>query len=119
LYDFSKFRRIADVGGGEGGLLSAALEAAPIANGILFDQPRAVEAARRTLANRAVSERIEFVAGDFFEAVPTGAGLYVLKQILHDWDDQHANPSDMQALDACKLPAASAGNDDRTGRRFS
>ena len=89
-YDFSKFRRIADIGGGEGGLLSAVLEAAPIANGILFDQPRAVEAARRTLANKAVSDRIDFVAGDFFDAVPKGAELYVLKQILHDWDDEHA-----------------------------
>ena len=89
-YDFSKFQRIVDLGGGDGGLLSAALEVAPPANGILFDQPRVVEAARRLLANRAVSDRIEFVAGDLFDVVPTNAELYILKQILHDWSDEQA-----------------------------
>ncbi len=90
VFDFAKFRRIADLGAGEGGLLSAALQAAPQANGILFDQPRVVENARRLLANRAVFDRIEFVAGDLFDAAPTGADLYILKQILHDWRDEQA-----------------------------
>ncbi len=89
-YDFSKFQRIADLGGGDGGLLSAALEAAPLAKGVLFDQPRVVETARRSLANSVVSDRIEFVAGDLFDAAPTGAELYILKQILHDWSDEQA-----------------------------
>lgn len=90
VFDFSKFRRIADLGAGEGGLLSVALQAAPQANGILFDQPRVVENARRLLANRAVSDRIEFVAGDLFDAVRIGPELYILKQILHDWSDEQA-----------------------------
>ena len=90
VFDFSKFRRIADLGAGEGGLLSAALQTAPQASGILFDQPRVVENARRLLANRAVADRIEFAAGDLFDAVPTGAELYILKQILHDWSDEQA-----------------------------
>jgi hypothetical protein len=98
VFDFSKFRQIADLGAGEGGLLSAALQAAPQANGILFDQPRVVENARRAFANRAVSDRIEFVAGDLFDAVPTGAELYVLKQILHDWSDDRAQ----KILAACR-----------------
>jgi hypothetical protein len=97
-YDFSKFRRIADLGGGEGGLLSAALEAAPLANGTLFDQPRVVETARRLLVNRLVANRIEFVAGDLFDAVPRGADLYMLKQILHDWSDEQAE----KILATCK-----------------
>jgi ubiquinone/menaquinone biosynthesis C-methylase UbiE len=88
VFDFSKFRRVADLGAGEGGLLSAALQAAPQATGILFDQPRVVENARRLLENRPESDRIEFVAGDLFDAVPTGAELYMLKQILHDWSDK-------------------------------
>lgn len=74
VFDFSKFRRIADLGAGEGGLLSAALHAAPQATGILFDQPRVVENARRLLENRPISNRIEFAAGDLFDAVPTGGG---------------------------------------------
>jgi ubiquinone/menaquinone biosynthesis C-methylase UbiE len=90
VFDFSKFRRIADLGAGEGGLLSATLQTVPQANGILFDQPRVVENARRLLADRAVSGRIEFVAGDLFDAVPTSADLYILKQILHDWSDEQA-----------------------------
>jgi hypothetical protein len=89
-YDFSNFQCIADLGGGDGGLLSAALEAAPLANGILFDQLRVVETARRSLANSVMLERIEFVAGDLFDAVPAGAELYMLKQILHDWSDEQA-----------------------------
>jgi hypothetical protein len=90
VFDFSKFRRIADLGAGEGGLLSAALQTAPQATGILFDQPRVVENARRLLANRAEADRIEFAAGDLFDAVPAGAELYILKQILRDWSDEQA-----------------------------
>jgi ubiquinone/menaquinone biosynthesis C-methylase UbiE len=66
------------------------LQTVPQANGILFDQPRVVENTRRQLAEQAVSDRIEFVAGDLFDAVPTGADLYILKQILHDWNDEQA-----------------------------
>jgi ubiquinone/menaquinone biosynthesis C-methylase UbiE len=105
VFNFSKYRPIADLGAGEGGLLSAALQAAPQASGILFDQPRVVENARRLLANRAVSDRIEFVAGDLFDTVPTDAELYILKQILHDWSDDKAQ----QILATCRR-AMSAGS---------
>jgi hypothetical protein len=91
VFDFSRFRRIADLGAGEGGLLLAALQSAPQANGILFDQPRVVENARKQLANRVGLDRIDFVAGDLFDAVPAGAELYILKQILHDWSDEQAH----------------------------
>jgi orsellinic acid C2-O-methyltransferase len=89
-HDFSHCRRIVDVGGGNGVLLSSVLVAVPGAEGVVFDTPAGVEGARRRLEEAGVSERCRIVAGDFFEAVPDGADAYVLKSILHDWDDDRA-----------------------------
>ena len=88
-YDFSAARTIADVGGGSGTLLAAVLERNPHARGILFDLPHVIDAARKTLP-AAISRRCEFVGGDFFKAVPRGADAYLLKYILHDWDDDRS-----------------------------
>ncbi len=87
-YDFSEFSRIVDLGGGAGRLLSTVLKSAPRATGILFDLPHVVEATRKSLTTTGVRNRIKIVAGDFFEAVPAGADLYLLKQVLHDWSDE-------------------------------
>jgi len=81
-YDFSGCRRIVDIGGGHGQLLSLILEAAPQATGVLFDLPGVVEGATNLPA------RVEPVAGDFFESVPSGADTYLLKHIVHDWGDE-------------------------------
>jgi hypothetical protein len=89
-YDVSAFRRIIDVGGSEGALLAALLEAAPAAIGVLFDLPEVVDGARDALAARGHADRVELVGGDFFEHVPSGGDLYLLKSILHDWDDDRA-----------------------------
>jgi hypothetical protein len=89
-HDFSPFRTIVDVGGGHGTLLAAILKANPHAAGILFDLAPVVASARRTLEAQGVSDRCEPVAGDFFEAVPEGGDAYLLKWILHDWDDEQA-----------------------------
>lgn len=86
-YDFTSFRRIADLGGGQGRLLSAMLTASPEAVGVLFDAPQVVEQARQVLARNPLAERMEFVGGDFFQAVPDGCDLYTMKWILHDWAD--------------------------------
>jgi hypothetical protein len=80
LYDPSPYRRIVDVGGSQGVLLRALLEKAPAARGVLFDLPEIV-------ANAPAHERVEIVAGSFFEHVPEGGDLYLLKSILHDWPD--------------------------------
>lgn len=80
LYDPSPFRRIVDVGGSQGALLHGLLARAPQATGVLFDRPDVI-------ADVPPSERVELVAGDFFEEVPQGGDLYLLKSILHDWDD--------------------------------
>jgi hypothetical protein len=89
-YDFSPFAAIVDVGGGQGWLLSAILTAAPAARGILFDLPHVVEAARPVIAKRGVANRCELVPGSFFESVPAGGNAYVMKWIIHDWDDDDA-----------------------------
>jgi O-methyltransferase/methyltransferase family protein len=86
-YDFSGFRRVVDVGGGDGTLLSAILRSAPSARGVLFDVPAVVERAKQALESAGVLDRSEPVGGDFRAAVPDGADCYVLKWILHDWED--------------------------------
>jgi predicted O-methyltransferase YrrM len=89
-YDVSRNRRIVDVGGSEGVLLSALLTAAPAATGVLFDLPEVIAGARDSLTAGDHGERIELVGGDFFDEVPAGGELYVLKSVLHDWEDEQA-----------------------------
>ncbi|AKS31953.1 methyltransferase [Mycolicibacterium goodii] len=89
-YDFSRFGTIADVGGGHGRLLSAILAAAPQADGVLYDLPHVVEGAPEMLTRHGVLDRVRVVPGSFFDGVPQGADLYVLKNIIHDWADAPA-----------------------------
>jgi orsellinic acid C2-O-methyltransferase len=89
-YDFSPFHNIVDVGGGYGQLLAAILAANPQARGVLFDRPHAIDGARSHLGQAGLIDRCEFVSGDFFQAVPTGGDAYVLKSIIHDWNDERA-----------------------------
>jgi hypothetical protein len=90
VYDFSSVETVADVGGAHGVLVSAVLTANPTARGILFDLPHVISTAGDAITAAGVTERCELVSGDFFEAVPEGADLHVLKQIIHDWDDRRA-----------------------------
>jgi predicted O-methyltransferase YrrM len=87
-YDFSGFGKIVDIGGGHGALLAAILKANPAARGVLFDLPHVAEGAAARFAAEGVSDRCEVVSGDFFKAVTPGADAYVMKFILHDWDDE-------------------------------
>jgi hypothetical protein len=89
-YDLSGVKRIVDVGGNEGHFLSAILRGAPQATGILFDRPEVIDAARANLARLGLADRVECVPGDFRESVPEGGDLYLLKGIMHDWDDEPA-----------------------------
>lgn len=89
-YDFSASRRIVDVGGGRGLLLAGILSAQPAARGVVFDQPHVVAEAGAALAEAGVAERCEVVGGSFFETVPPGGDLYLLKHVLHNWDDAGA-----------------------------
>ncbi len=83
---FGPFATVADIGGSMGDLLLATLREYPIARGILFDRPDVVELARPAITASPLAKRVEIVGGSFFEQVPA-ADLYMLKQILHDWDD--------------------------------
>ncbi|HEY1268910.1 MAG TPA: methyltransferase [Candidatus Binatia bacterium] len=88
-YDFSPLRTIVEVGCGDGSLLAAMLQANPRARGVFFDRPYAVEKARALVGAR-FPDRSEFAAGDFFESVPAGGDAYILKHVIHDWDDAGA-----------------------------
>jgi hypothetical protein len=90
LHDFSPYARVADVGGSQGALLSAVLHAYPSCRGILFDLPHVIEGARAQVEKAGLSPRMELVAGSFFEPVVPAAEAYLLKHILHDWDDASA-----------------------------
>lgn len=88
-YDFSRFDRIVDVGGGRGALLVGILSANPRLRGVLHDLPGVVESAPAR-AEPSVADRLEVIAGDFFEGVPAGADGYLLSGVLHDWNDESA-----------------------------
>ncbi|HUQ44011.1 MAG TPA: methyltransferase [Candidatus Limnocylindria bacterium] len=85
-FDFGKANIVADIGGGSGALLASILRAHPHLRGVLFDQAAVVERATELVA-AGVMDRCEVVAGSFFDAVPAGADVYVMKAILHDWED--------------------------------
>ena len=81
--------RIVDVGGSRGTLLAYLLGALPAAHGVLMDRAEALAEAPGFLAEAGVADRVELVVGDFLREVPAGGDLYVLSQILHNWDDEH------------------------------
>jgi SAM-dependent methyltransferase len=87
-YQFRGMRRIVDVGGGYGALLAAVLQAYPQLSGVLQDLPHAIAGARTHLMNAGLADRCEFIAGSFFDSVPGGGDGYLLKAVLHDWDDE-------------------------------
>jgi hypothetical protein len=89
-YDFSRYCTVVDVGGGHGRLLGAILGANTHVAGVLFDLPAVVTGARALLSELAVIDRCTIVAGNFFEFVPPGGDLYVLKSIVHNWNRQQA-----------------------------
>lgn len=90
-YDFSGTETIADIGGGHGLVLSTVLNANPQAKGILFDQPHVVSGAGELLETAGVAERVEVVSGDFFKEIPVEADIYLMKFILHDWNDEQCD----------------------------
>lgn len=87
-YDFSDIRTLVDIGGGKGGFISTILKAYPCLKGILFDLPRVIAEVQPFTGE--LSDRLHQVSGDFFASVPIGADAYILKRIIHDWDDEQA-----------------------------
>ena len=104
-YDFSSVHRIMDVGGGEGRLLYEVLQNYPHLSGVVFDLPTVIAGAREYLHEAGLTERTEVVAGNFFDEVPSGADVYILSWILHDWDDESA----LRILQNCREAIGKAG----------
>jgi orsellinic acid C2-O-methyltransferase len=89
-YDFGGLGSLMDVGGGNGALLIGILRAVPSLRGIVFDQPNVVERARKQASAAGLSPRLDVVGGSFFDAIPAGADAYMLKHVIHDWNDADA-----------------------------
>jgi ubiquinone/menaquinone biosynthesis C-methylase UbiE len=90
VVDFADTQVVADIGGAHGVILAAILKTKPSLRGILFDLPHVIETAKEAIDSEGLAGRCELVGGDFFKQVPEGADTHVLKQIIHDWDDERA-----------------------------
>jgi len=102
-YDFSSANVLADIGGGNGSLISAVLRRYPQMKGILFDQDHVAGRAQENIRASGVADRCTIVPGNFFEAIPPGADTYLFRHIIHDWTDEQS----IQILRQCRkvIPA--------------
>lgn len=98
-------QQVVDVGGGSGELLAHVLAAHPSLHGVLFDLPHGLEGAASVLDRAGVAARCTRVAGSFFDTLPVGGDLYLLKSVLHNWDDARCVP----ILRACRSAMAPRG----------
>jgi hypothetical protein len=87
-FDFGRFRKVVDIGGGRGAMMAEILRANPSLQGVVFDMPETAEHARQTLSEAGLDGRFETEAGSFLESVPAGADAYLIKHVLHDWPDE-------------------------------
>lgn len=90
VYDFSGFETLVDVGGGHGGLITEILKSNPKLKGVLFDAEEVIQGARPKLEAAGLADRCKTVGGDFFKSVPAGGDAYIMKWIIHDWNDEKA-----------------------------
>ena len=97
-YDFRRIRVLVDVGGGQGSLLAGILRAHPGMRGVLVDLPPVAARARERFEGSPLGDRLTVTGGDMFESVPSGGDAYVLRKVLHDWDDGRAS----QILRTCR-----------------
>lgn len=104
-YDFSGLKRLVDVGGNLGSLLASVLARFPGVQGTLFDLPEVVKNAPAALERCPHRDRIEIVAGSFFDELPRGADAYIMKAVIHDWSDGHC----VQILRKCREAMAEGG----------
>src|SRR5438552_14099389 len=89
-WGFLRHRTLADVGGGNGSVLITILKQHPALRGILFDLPNVVARAEGAIQAAGIADRCQAMAGSFFESVPSGADAYLMRHIIHDWDDETA-----------------------------
>jgi hypothetical protein len=101
-YDFSAARTVVDVGGGNGALLAGVLKGNPHLRGVLFDLAAGLAGAAAAMEAAGLSDRVELIEGSFFAKIPAGADVYLLKSIVHDWDDDRA----VEILATCRAAMA-------------
>ena len=89
-YDFSSISKIVGVGGGHGSLIASILKINPQMKGVLFDAPPVIGGAHDRIESEGIADRCEVIGGDFFQSVPAGGDAYILKWIIHDWDDERS-----------------------------
>jgi predicted O-methyltransferase YrrM len=104
-FSFARFQTIVDIGGGNGSTLIEVLRSAPKARGIVFDLPGVVARAESTIRDAGLGDRCRVEGGSFFESVPKGGDAYVLRHIIHDWDDQKS----IEILRRCREAMAPGG----------
>ena len=104
-YDFSGIGTLVDLGGGHGSFLSTILKAYPAIKGVLAEMPAVIDGARRHIEASHLTDRCEVVPIDFFESVPAGGDAYVMKRVIHDWDDDRS----ITILRNCHQAMAGAG----------
>jgi SAM-dependent methyltransferase len=102
VYDFAGAKLVVDVGGGFGQVLPPLLHAKPGLRGLVYDLPGCADGARRLAAAEGLAGRCEFQGGDFFESVPKGGDVYLLKSVIHDWDDARSQA----ILERCRAALA-------------
>jgi hypothetical protein len=90
FYNFSRIKSVVDVGGGNGTLLVELLRHYPHLQGCLFEGPWVVDRGRATIAAAGMSNRCKVVAGDFLQSIPVSGDVFVMKNVVHDWDDDRA-----------------------------
>lgn len=89
-YDFSVFKTVIDIGGGNGDVISAVLHKNPETKGLLFDLPEVILRSTENITSAGLNERCQLMAGNFFESVTSGGDAYILRHIIHDWSDEDA-----------------------------
>lgn len=101
-YDFTPYKTIVDIGGGNGALMFTLLYSSPLSHGIIFDEPYVVETTRQQIPDD-LKDRCTVEGGSFFEKIPAGADLYVTKWVVHDWNDTEAVQLFKTCYDAMKI----------------
>lgn len=88
VYPFHRYRHIVDIGGGQGMMMASILSMFPDIRGIIFDLPQLQGQALKIAEQYGIQDRCRFIAGSFFERIPEGGDLYMMKNVLHDWNDE-------------------------------
>ena len=96
-YDFSPVETMVDIGAGNGTLITTILRANPHMRGVVFDLPSVIARTTQRLEGLEVAPRLQVIGGDFFQGVPSGADTYLMRWVLHNWDDDHC----VRLLDNC------------------